>query len=78
MNLSTDLGQTKDLGKEERTVSKEVLVEWDRYVCEMDMDGICPEYRKIFLGQHQRSFMVIQFIVILHCPNECIDMPSPF
>jgi hypothetical protein len=39
-DLSMDLGQTKDLGKEEQSVFKELLVEWDRYVYEMDVDGV--------------------------------------
>jgi arylsulfatase A-like enzyme len=43
-DLEADPGETKDLSKQEGTVFKELLVEWDRYVSETGVIGIPPEY----------------------------------
>ena len=43
-DLDKDPGETRDLSTKEPEVFKELLIEWDRYVCETGVIGIPPEY----------------------------------
>jgi arylsulfatase len=43
-DLEADPGETRDLSKREKAIFEELLLEWDRYVCETGVVGIPPEY----------------------------------
>lgn len=43
-DLDADPGETKDLSQEKKRIFQELLIEWDKYVCETGVVGIPPEY----------------------------------